>query len=101
MKEIKAVIQPFLLARVLDGLHDIEGLPGVTVSESRAVSMDRGHFEQIVKAKLEIAVPDKLVSEVVEVIRKHAHTGNPGDGDIFVISVEDVVSIRTGERRVD
>ena len=62
MKEIKAIIQPFLLDRVLDGLHDIEGLPGVTVSEARAVSMERGHYEQIVKMKLEIMVPELLAA---------------------------------------
>jgi nitrogen regulatory protein P-II 1 len=99
MKEIKAVIQPFLLDRVLDGLHDIDGLPGITVSEARAVSMERGHYEQIVKAKLEIMVPDTLVAPVVEVIRQRAHTGNPGDGGIFIIPVEEAISIRTGERR--
>jgi nitrogen regulatory protein P-II 1 len=99
MKEIKAIIQPFLLDRVLDGLHDIEGLPGVTVSEARAVSMERGHYEQIVKMKLEIMVPDRLVASVVEVIRERAHTGNPGDGGIFVIPVEEAIRIRTGEQR--
>lgn len=101
MKEIKAVIQPFLLDRVLDGLHDIEGLPGVTVSEARAVSLERGHYEQIIKAKLEIMVPDALVDAVVEVIKERARTGNPGDGGIFVIPVEHVLRIRTGEQRVD
>lgn len=44
MKEIKAIIQPFLLDRVMDALHDIEGLPGVTVSEARAVSMKQRHY---------------------------------------------------------
>lgn len=99
MKEIKAVIQPFLLDRVLDGLHEIEGLPGVTVSEARAVSLERGHYEQIVKTKLEIMVPDALVSGVIAVIRERAHTGNLGDGGIFVIPVEEGISIRSGEHR--
>ena len=97
MKEIKAVIQPFLLDRVLDGLHDIEGLPGVTVSEACAVSLERGHYEQIVKAKLEIMVPDALLESVVEVICRRAHTGNPGDGGVFVIPVGKAVNVRTGE----
>jgi nitrogen regulatory protein P-II 1 len=100
MKEIKAVIQPFLLDRVLDGLHEIEGLPGVTVSEARAVSMERGHFDQILKVKLEIMVPDALVAPVVQVIRERAHTGNAGDGGIFVIPVEEAIRIRTGERHL-
>ena len=98
MKEIKAIIQPFLLDRVLDALHEIEGLPGVTVSEARAVSTSRGHYEQVLKTKLEIMAPDALVEAVVEAIQKSAHTGNPGDGGIFVIPVETTVRIRTGER---
>lgn len=50
------------------------------------------------KTKLEIMIPDDKVEPVVEAIRKHAHTGNPGDGRIFVISVQDTVMIRTGQR---
>jgi len=98
MKEIKAVIQPFMLDRVLDALHDIEGLPGITISEVRAVSVERGHYEQIVKSKLEVMVPEPLVEVVLNVIQKHAHTGNPGDGRIFVIPIQTAVKIRTGER---
>ena len=98
MKEVKAIIQPFLLDRVLDGLHGIEGLPGVTVSEARAVSVEKGHFEQVVKVKLEIMVPDALTEKVTAVIQECAHTGNPGDGGIFIIPVEDTIKIRTGER---
>jgi len=51
-----------------------------------------------VKTKLEIMVPDELVEPVVEAIRKHAHTGNPGDGRVFVISIDNTVKIRTGQR---
>lgn len=98
MKEIKAIIQPFLLDRVLDAMHDIEDLPGVTVSEARAVNMKRGHYEQVVKIKLEIMVADALVGPVVRAIQENAHTGNVGDGGIFVIAVEQVINIRTGEK---
>lgn len=98
MKEIKAIIQPFLLDRVLDALHDIEDLPGVTVSEARAVNMKRGHYEQVVKTKLEIMVADSLVAPVVQAIQNNAHTGNVGDGGIFVIPVEQIINIRTGEQ---
>jgi len=98
MKEIKAIIRPFMLDPVLDALHGIAGLPGVTVSEARAVSVERGHYEQVVKAKLEVMVPDALVEPVLQAIRKNAHTGNPGDGRIFVIPIEETVRIRTGER---
>lgn len=98
MKEIKAIIQPFMLDRVLDALHEIQGLPGVTVSEARAVGLEHGHYEQVLKTKLEIMAPDALVDPVLEVIQKYAHTGNPGDGRIFVIPVLEAVTIRTGAR---
>jgi len=55
-------------------------------------------YEPRVKTKLEIMVPDELVEPVVEAIRKHAHTGNPGDGRVFVISIDNTVKIRTGQR---
>ncbi|MEO7714852.1 MAG: P-II family nitrogen regulator [Capsulimonas sp.] len=97
MKEIKAVIQPFMLDRVLDALHEIEGLPGVTISEARAVSLERGHYEQIVKIRLEMMVSDHLVDRVSRTILDHAHTGNPGDGGIFILPVEKAISIRTGD----
>lgn len=107
MKEIKAIIQPFLLSKVVEALKEIEGLPGVTVSEvhgfgrAKAVSSPAafldGSVEYVKKSKLEVVVPDELADNVVHVIREHAHTGNPGDGKIFIYRVEDVVRIRTGE----
>lgn len=98
MKEIKAIIQPFMLDAVLDALHQIEGLPGVTISETRAISSERGRYAQILKNKLEVMVEDGMVDRVLQVLRQSAHTGNPGDGRIVVIPIEDTVSIRTGER---
>lgn len=98
MKEIKAIIQPFKLDAVLRALHEIDGLPGVTVSEVRAVSVEQGHYAQILKTKLEIMVPAQLVDRVVAAIQTHAHTGQRGDGRIFVIPIDETVNIRTGER---
>lgn len=108
MKEIKAIIQPFLLSRVVEALKEIEGLPGVTVSDVRGFGRARavgspntvvdGTVEYVKKSKVEIVVPDSLVETVVQTIRAKAHTGNPGDGKIFVYAVDDVVRIRTGER---
>lgn len=108
MKEIKAIIQPFLLSKVVEALKEIEGLPGVTVSEvqgfgrAQAVSTQgsvlRGPVQYVNKSKLEVVVPDGLVEKVIQVIRQQAHTGSPGDGKIFVHQVDDVVRIRTGER---
>ena len=109
MKEIKAIIQPFMLTKVVSALREVEGLPGMTVDTSvRGFGKGRAagaherlvddFIEYVAKAKLEIVVPDELVERVVEVIQKNAHTGNPGDGKIFIYDVRDVVKIRTGER---
>ena len=107
MKEIKAIIQPFLLANVVEALKMIEGLPGVTVSEVKGFGRGRatggagafqeGTVEYVKKAKLEIVVADDVADQVVATIARHAHTGNPGDGKIFVYQVDDVIRIRSGE----
>ena len=108
MKEIKAIVQPFRVVRIVDALQEIPGLPGVTVSEVRGFGRSRGagaagavqegEVSYVKKAKLEIVVPDRLVEEVLRVIQQQARTGNPGDGKIFVRTVDDVLRIRTGER---
>lgn len=98
MKEIKAIIKPFMLERVIEALREIKGLPALTISPAHGLSAERGTFDQVVRTKLEIMIPDDLVEPVVETIQKAAHTGNPGDGRIFVIPVEETVKIRTGER---
>lgn len=108
MKEIKAIIQPFMLSKVVAALKEVEGLPGVTVDTSvrgfgktRAVGaptlITDDFVEYVPKAKLEIVVPDELVDAVVKVIQQNAHTGNFGDGKIFVTNVENAIKIRTGE----
>ncbi|MFO1511934.1 MAG: P-II family nitrogen regulator [Verrucomicrobiota bacterium] len=98
MKEIKAIIKPFKLEAVVEALREIKGLPAVTISPAHGLSVERGSFDQVVKTKLEIMVTDDLVESVIQAIQKAAHTGNPGDGRIFVIPVEETVKIRTGER---
>ena len=98
MKEVKAIIQPFMLSGVLEGLRHLEHLPALTVSQVQGFSIIHPDFPTLVKIKLEIMVPDALVDSVVQAIEKHARTGNPGDGRIFVIPIEDTVKIRTGER---
>ena len=97
MKEVKAIIQPFMLHHVLNALHQIEGLPAVTVSEVRGIDVQRGRFEQVVKSKLEIMVPDELAETVARAIQIHAHTGKAGDGRVFIIPIESSIKIRTGE----
>ena len=98
MKEIKAIIQPFMLERVINALHQINGLPAVTISAVHGLSVERGAFDQMAKTKLEIILPDGQVEQVVQAIQKAAHTGNTGDGRIFVIPIEQTVKIKTGER---
>lgn len=108
MKEIKAIIQPFVVSKVVEALQRIQDLPGITVSDvwgfgqGRALNAPDKLSEAAMgcakKSKLEIVVPDELAEGVVQAIREHAHTGNPGDGKIFVHTVDDVIRIRTGER---
>ena len=106
MKEIKAIIQPFMAEKVIDALAAIQGLPGITVSEVKGFGRTRGRTQSgyddpircLKKTKLEIVVPDALAATVVESIKHHAHTGNMGDGKIFVMPVEDAIHIRTGAR---
>lgn len=107
MREIKAIIQPFMLQDVLHALTAIDGLPGVTISEvtgwgkSRAAdateTVERGGHAVARKTKIEIVVPDDLAHRVEEAIALAAHTGRHGDGKIFVYEVNRVIKIRTGE----
>ena len=108
MKEIKAVIRPSKLLEVTQELHDMEGLPGVTVHEIKGFGKGRGNrgedeagselVELVARVQLEVVVADEMVDQVVDVIQRYAHTGNTGDGKIFVTTVDDVVKIRTNER---
>lgn len=103
MKEIKAIIQPFMLAQVLETLRDIPAMPGITVSHLQGLggTQARGQedlIEPTPKVKLEMVVPDSLVEQVVQTVETRARTGNSGDGKIFIFAVEDVVKIRTGQR---
>jgi nitrogen regulatory protein P-II 1 len=111
MKEIKAIIRPFKLNEVISELSKIKDLPGVTISEIKGFGKSRGLSEQDTKAddifeflhktKIEMVVHDDNVNKIVDVIQKTSHTGNPGDGKIFVLNVEEVVKIRTNERGND
>jgi nitrogen regulatory protein P-II 1 len=110
MKKIEAIIKPFKLDEVKESLSSI-GIQGITVSEVKGFGRQKGHTELyrgaeyvvdfLPKVKLEIIVKDDLVASVVEAISKAAKTGRIGDGKIFVVPIEDVVRIRTGERGPD
>jgi nitrogen regulatory protein P-II 1 len=107
MREIKAIIQPFMLEKVLHALAALEDLPGVTVSQVLGWGKSRAAAGEVVvheaghafakKTKLEIVVAAALAPRVVEIIAAAAHTGNPGDGKIFEYEVRGAVKIRTGE----
>ena len=107
MKLITAIIKPFKLDEVRAAVSDI-GVRGLTVTEVRGFGRQRGHteiyrgaeyvVEFVPKTKIEIAVDDALVEQVIEAIMRSAKTGKVGDGKIFVFDLEQVVRIRTGER---
>ena len=98
MKEVKAVIKPFKLDAVLNALHQIGNLPVVVVGEAQAIDTAQDLYEPVGVLKIEMMVPDEFVETVVGSIAEAAHTGNVGDGRIFVIPIEESVVIRTGER---
>jgi nitrogen regulatory protein P-II 1 len=90
-REIKAILQPFLVPKVLDTLHEIPGIPAVTISETRTFHLDGGHYQQVVQSKLEVIVPDELLAPVIEAIQSHGGTGRLDEGFIVVIPVESVL----------
>ncbi len=110
MKKIEAIIKPFKLDDVKDALNEI-GITGMTISEVKGYGRQKGHKEIyrgaeyvvdfIPKNKLEIVVAADQVDKVVSVIRDAANTGKIGDGKIFVLPIERVVRVRTGEENMD
>ncbi|MBH1970820.1 P-II family nitrogen regulator [Moraxellaceae bacterium AER2_44_116] len=110
MKLVTAVIKPFKLDDVREGLSDI-GVQGITVTEVKGFGRQKGHTELyrgaeyvvdfLPKVKIEVAIGDDLVDQVIEAITKAANTGKIGDGKIFVSSLEQVIRIRTGETGAD
>lgn len=98
MKKIEAIVQPFMMSAVLDALRRIDGVTGVTTSEVHGLNMRAvASYERHVRLKIEIVVSDALAASVAESIRKHAHTGNPGDGHVFIIPVDEATGIRAGQ----
>ncbi|MFN2368803.1 MAG: P-II family nitrogen regulator [Desulfurivibrionaceae bacterium] len=95
MKKIEAIIKPFKLDDVKEALNQI-GIKGMTVSEVKGYEVDF-----IPKTKIEIIIDAGQVDQVVETIREAANTGKIGDGKIFVLPIEEVVRVRTGEKGHD
>lgn len=110
MKKVEAIIKPFKLDDVKAGLSEL-GVKGLTVTEVKGFGRQRGHKEVyrgaeyqvdfVAKIKIEVVMETELVKNAVKTIQERARTGEIGDGKIFVIPVEDVVRIRTGESGKD
>ena len=106
MKLVTAIIKPFKLDEVREALAAC-GVQGITVTEVKGFGRQKGHTELyrgaeyvvdfLPKVKVEAAIRDDLVDQVIEAIEKSASTGKIGDGKIFVFDVEQVIRIRTGE----
>lgn len=110
MKKIEAIIKPFKLDAVKEGLTEL-GIKGLTISEVKGYGRQKGHTEIyrgaeyvvdfLPKVKIEVVVENDMVDNVIEKIIETAKTGKIGDGKIFVIPIDDVVRIRTSERGKD
>ncbi|MBK7135608.1 MAG: P-II family nitrogen regulator [Rhodocyclales bacterium] len=110
MKLVTAIIKPFKLDEVREALSAV-GVAGITVTEVKGFGRQKGHTELyrgaeyvvdfLPKVKVEAAIKDELLEQVVETIEKAASTGKIGDGKIFVFALEEVIRIRTGETGVD
>lgn len=110
MKFVTAIIKPFKLDEVRESLSAI-GVQGITVTEVKGFGRQKGHTELyrgaeyvvdfLPKVKLEVAIKDDMLDQVVDAIEKAAATGKIGDGKIFVFDLEQVYRIRTGETGAD
>ena len=106
MKMVMAIVKPFKLDEVREALSAI-GVQGITVTEVKGFGRQKGHTELyrgaeyvvdfLPKVKIEAAVDDAIVDQVIEAIETAARTGKIGDGKIFMCDLEQVVRIRTGE----
>lgn len=106
MKLITAIIQPFMLTKVMHQLESVKGFPGMTVTDVRGFGREKLQHRHrpgeeatdfVKKVRIDIAAPDTLSTEIVNVLVGAAHTGNEGDGKLFVCTLEDAVRIKTGE----
>lgn len=111
MKIVTAMVQPFMLSKVTGALEEIDDFPGMTVTDVRGFGREKASHargaphrviedfvEYVKKVRIEIVAQDQMVDVIVETIVRTAHTGNPGDGKVFVWSVERAVRIQTGDQ---
>ncbi len=107
MKKVEAIIRHYKLDDVKEALQRV-GVQGMTVTEVKGFGRQKGHKEQyrgaeyivdfVPKLKIELAIPDELLDDVIETLLSSARTGQIGDGKIFVTTLDEAVRIRTGER---
>jgi len=110
MKKVEAIIKTFKLDDVKEALSSL-GVKGLTVSEVKGFGRQRGHKEIyrgaeyqvdfVPKIKIEVVMEAELVPNAIKVIQEKAATGQIGDGKIFILPIEDVIRIRTGEKGKD
>jgi len=110
MNKIEAIINPFKLDDVKEALNEI-GIQGMTISEVKGYGRQKGHKEIyrgaeyvvdfIPKIKIEIIVQSDRVKQLMGAIQKAAYTGKIGDGKIFILPLEEVIRVRTGEKGED
>ncbi|GAA3962460.1 P-II family nitrogen regulator [Allohahella marinimesophila] len=110
MKLVTAIIKPFKLDDVREALSEI-GVQGVTVTEVKGFGRQKGHTELyrgaeyvvdfLPKVKIEVAIATDMLDQVLESISKAANTGKIGDGKIFVVDLQQIIRIRTGETGTD
>ncbi|KAF0802634.1 nitrogen regulatory protein P-II [Alcanivorax xiamenensis] len=110
MKLVTAIIKPFKLDDVREALSEI-GVQGITVTEVKGFGRQKGHTELyrgaeyvvdfLPKVKIEVAIADGSLDQVIEAVTKAANTGKIGDGKIFVTNLEQAIRIRTGETGED
>ncbi len=106
MRKIEAIIKPFKLEDVKEAVLKL-GVSGMTITEVKGFGRQKGHTEVyrgaeyvvdfLPKIKIEVAVPSEMIPRVVEAIKENAHTGQIGDGKIFILPLEKAIRIRTGE----
>ncbi len=110
MKLVTSIIKPFKLDDVREALTE-QGIQGLTVTEVKGFGRQKGHTELyrgaeyvidfLPKIKIEVAVPEERVDQIIDAITRTANTGKIGDGKIFVTNIEQAIRIRTGETGKD
>lgn len=107
MKELKAIIQPFMVSKVVDALNKIPHFPGLTMTKVQGFGREKGEgshhrivedlIDYVPKVKIGIIVNDDMADEVLKTIMENVHTGNRGDGKLFIYDVMNAIRICTGE----